>query len=353
MTRKGRTLLRTLLSFLLTAVFLSLAFRNANLTELWHSLLGANLWWILTLIPLGLFSHWVRAVRWRYLVAPLNPKASLRNLFSAVMIGYMVNNVLPRAGELIRAYMFGRLEKMSRSAALGTIVVERILDTVTFLFMLCTVLFLYPNSLDPFVENVESVRRYFLLGSVGLFLLSAIVLLKSETLFGLMKFVKPLVPLRYAGQIDSIIESFLGGIGAGVGRRYLLVVAVLSLFLFGVYGLTMYVGFYSLDAIAAHQFDFGVAFVLLTVTTVAYVLPAPGAMGTYHSFLTYTLATLYSVDAVSALSFSIITHEVSYLTITFVGLGYFLKDHVHISEITEQTVGEEQSLNDEACRSGT
>lgn len=352
MTRKVRTLLRTLLSFFLTAIFLYLAFRNASLAELWNSLLGANLWWILALIPLGLFSHWVRAWRWQYLLAPLKPNVSLRNLFSAVMIGYMVNNVLPRAGELIRAYMFGRLEKMSRSATLGTIVVERILDTITFLFMLCTILFLYPNSLDPFVENVESVRNYFLIGSVGLLILSAVLLVKSEALFGLIKFVKPLVPQRYQGQIDTIVQSFLAGIGAGAGRQYLFVVSVLSLFLFGVYGLTMYVGFYSLDAIAARGFDFGVAFVLLTITTVAYVLPAPGAMGTYHSFLTYTLATLYGVDSVSALSFSIITHEVSYLTITVVGLGYFLKDHVHISEITEQAVGEEQVSNHGASRSG-
>lgn len=351
MTRKARTLLRTLLSFFLTAVFLYLAFRNANLTELWNSLVEANLGWILALVPLGLFSHWVRALRWRYLVAPLKPNASLRNLFSAVMVGYMVNNVLPRAGELVRAYMFGRLEKMSRSATLGTIVVERILDTVTFLFMLCTILFLYPNSLDPFVENVESARRYFLLGSVGLLVLSAVLLLKSESLFSLMKLLKPLVPQHYAGQIDAIVESFLSGIGAGAGRQYLFVVSVLSLFLFGVYGLTMYVGFFSLDTIAAREFDFGVAFVLLTITTIAYVLPAPGALGTYHSFLTYTLAALYGVDSVSALSFSIITHEVSYLTITFVGLGYFLKDHVRISEITEQAVGEEPSLNHEASPS--
>jgi uncharacterized membrane protein YbhN (UPF0104 family) len=88
--------------------------------------------------------------------------------------------------------------------------------------------------------------------------------------------------------------------------------------------------------------------VLLTITTVAYVLPAPGGMGTYHSFLTYSLASLYGVDSVSALSFSIITHEVSYLTITVVGLVYFLKDHVHITEIAREAVGEEKSMPHEA-----
>jgi uncharacterized protein (TIRG00374 family) len=257
------------------------------------------------------------------------------------MIGYLVNNVLPRAGEVVRAYVFGRLEKMSKSATLGTIVVERILDTVTFLFMLCTILFLYPSSLDPFVENVRSVRIYFLVGSVVLLILSAALFANSHAVFSLMKFFKPLIPRRYAARMDSIVESFLAGIGAGAGRRHLLVVSCLSLFLFAVYALTLYVGFFSLDAIAAFRFDFGVAVVLLTITTVAYVLPAPGAMGTYHSFLTYSLVTLYGVDAVSALSFSIITHEVSYLTITVVGGGYFLKDHVQISELTAQAVTED------------
>ncbi|MGH2567987.1 MAG: hypothetical protein ACRDGA_06575, partial [Bacteroidota bacterium] len=132
--------------------------------------------------------------------------------------------------------------------------------------------------------------------------------------------------------------------GSGAAREYLASVALLSLIMFAVYALGLYAAFFTLETVAAFQFDFGVAFVLLTVTTVAYVLPAPGAMGTYHSFLTFTLVKLYGVDAVSALSFSIITHEVGYLTITAVGLGYFVKDHIRVSELRSQTNEREEPV---------
>lgn len=337
MSLNVRTLTRIVISFLLTAVFLYLAFRNTNVEDLWNSLKGANLWWIAALVPIGLFSHLVRALRWRYLLAPIKANTSVRNLFSAVMIGYMVNNVLPRAGELVRSYAIGRLEAISKSSALGTVVVERILDTVTFLFMLCVILFLYPNSLDPFVENVESVRVYFLVGSLLLLVLSAVLFFQSKALFRLMKLLKPLAPKRYAERVDQIFESFLSGIGAGAAREYLLVVSLLSLLLFAVYAVGLYAAFFTLEPIAEFHFDFGVAVILLTITTVAYVLPAPGALGTYHSFVTFSLVKMYDVDTVSALSYSIITHEVSYLTITVVGLVYFMKDHLRVSDIASQT----------------
>jgi uncharacterized protein (TIRG00374 family) len=347
MAKNTRTLTRTIISFSLTAVFLYLAFRNTNLGDLWNSLKGANLWWTMALIPIGLFSHWVRAWRWQFLIGPIKKNTSLKNLFSAVMIGYMVNNAIPRLGEIVRAYAISRQEGIPKGAALGTVVVERILDTFVFLLMLCAVLYLYPSGLDPFVSHAESFRGYFLAGSVALLILSAVLFFKSEALFGLMKFLKPIVPKRYAERIDHVIESFLTGIGAGSARETLFIVTLLSLFLYFVYAMTLYAAFLTLEPIKAFHFDFGVAVVLLTITTVAYVLPAPGAMGTYHSFLTFSLVGIYRVDQTTALSFSIITHEVSYLTITVVGLWYFMKDHLRMAEITEQSADEQEALNNE------
>ncbi|MCI0706949.1 MAG: flippase-like domain-containing protein [Ignavibacteriae bacterium] len=333
----AKTLTRTVISFFLTAVFLYLAFRNANFDELWTSLKSANVAWIIALVPINVFSHWIRALRWRYMLTPIKRDTSLRNLFSAVMIGYLVNNVLPRAGEFVRPYVAGKLEHISRSSALGTVVLERILDTVTFLFTLCIILFLYPNALAPFVGEVEGVRVYFLLGSLMLLFVATVAYFKSGFLFRFVKVAKPLVPKKYAEKLDEIIEKFLSGINVSGAREHLSMIAFLSLVLYAVYGLALLVAFYTIEPIAAQGFDFGTAMVLLTVATVAYVLPAPGGMGTYHSFLTFTLVSLYSVDQVSALSFSIITHEISYLTITVTGIVYFLKDHLRVSEITAQT----------------
>jgi uncharacterized protein (TIRG00374 family) len=48
-----------------------------------------------------------------------------------MLVGYLANNVLPaRLGELVRSHYLGDREGISRSATLGTVVVERVVDTV-------------------------------------------------------------------------------------------------------------------------------------------------------------------------------------------------------------------------------
>ncbi len=331
MTIHRSKLFRTILSFGLSALFLVLAFSNTDTAQLWQSLLDANYTFLLFFIPVGLASHWLRALRWKYLLEPVKPGVSVRNLFSAVMIGYLFNNVLPRAGELARPYAIGQLERISKSAALGTVVLERILDLVTFAFLLCLVLAIYPNSLDVFVSNVKSVRTLFFLGAIALFLLLLVLFMRTKSLFGVLKFVKPVLPHRFREQGERIIQSFLTGVDAGKSKRHGGTIAVLSLAIFGLYALTLYIAFFMFEPIVQRQLDFGAAAVLLTVSTVAFALPAPGAMGTYHSFLTFTLVALYHVDTATALSYSIVTHEVGYIVNSVVGLGFLLKDQVKVS----------------------
>ena len=92
-----------------------------------------------------------------YCFSRRRPKAdlepySLRPFFSAIPcfhyrprstyhqgleIGFGGNCVLPaRLGELVRAVYFGKKEEMSSSSALGTVVVERILDGFMILIIL-------------------------------------------------------------------------------------------------------------------------------------------------------------------------------------------------------------------------
>ena len=162
MSAKSRSIVRYSIGFLLAFGFLYFAFRGVELSELWESLKGVNYWWISLLIPLNILMNWVRAERWAHLLAPIKSPISKRNLFSGVMIGYAVNNVLPRVGEFVRPYIVGKHEGISKSSVFGTIVVERILDFMSFYFIVCVVLFLYPKSLDPFVNQPDAIRPLFL-----------------------------------------------------------------------------------------------------------------------------------------------------------------------------------------------
>ncbi len=336
MSSNVKQILRTLFSFAIAAFFLYLAFRGTDFAELWISLKGANYWWISLLVPIGLLSHWVRAVRWGYLLTPVKAKISRRNLFSGVMIGYMVNNALPRVGELVRPYVLGRLEGISKTSALGSVVIERILDFLMFYFIVSIVLFAYPSSLTPFFENVNSVRPLLLISSIICFFLFVLLFFKAGAFVLYAGKLKILLPMKYRGRFDSLMDSFQTGLAVSKMRESFLVIVVLSVLIQGLYALGLYVPFFAFDSMSALRFDFGASVILLTISSIAFVLPAPGGIGTYHSFMTFTLMKLYGIDNATALGYSLITHEVGYILVTVVGLYFFLKDHVHIAEATEQ-----------------
>lgn len=341
MSSRTKKFLQTATGFLLAGLFMFLAFRGVSFRELWASLQDVDYWWVALLVPIVVVSHWLRAVRWAYLLSPVKEDIPIRNLFSAVMIGFMVNNLLTRVGEVTRAFAIGRSENISKSSAFGTVVVERIIDMVTFLFILCVILFLYPHSLDPFVSNVDAVRPFFLLGSIAFLAFFIVLFFKGESLFSLLSFLRRFVPIRYEAKYQALLDSFLTGFAVSKMRNKYGMIVALSLLIYFFYALSLYVPFYAFQTMAGHNLDFGAAVILLTISTIAFAFPAPGAMGTYHQFLSFALIRLYGVDNVTALSYSIITHEIGYIITTGVGLYYFLKDHLHVSEVVNGTADKE------------
>ena len=113
-------------------------------------------WYIIPVILLNLIGFLFRSLRWKYLIEPVKI-IRLLNLFSSVMIGFMANNVLPvRLGEIVRAYSIGKMEKISRSSAFATVVVERVLDIFFILLVFLILFFLFPFSVsfpDYLLEN--------------------------------------------------------------------------------------------------------------------------------------------------------------------------------------------------------
>lgn len=336
MPLKLKKSLQILLGFLLAAVFLYLAFRGVNFGDLWDSLQRVNYLWVALLIPIIIVSHWLRAVRWAYLLSPVKNELSHHKLFSAVMIGFMVNNVLPRVGEVVRAFAIGRSEGISKSSAFGTVVVERIIDMLTFLSILSAVLFLYPHSLDPFVDDVDAVRPFFLVGSLAFLAVFVALFFKGESLFRVLNVLRPLVPKRYEERYQRLVDSFLTGFSVTRRPDKFAMIVGLSYLMYFFYALGLYVPFFAFDSLVGHNLDFGASIILLTISSIAFAVPAPGALGTYHSFLTVALVRLYGVDRTTALSFSIITHEAGYILTTIVGLFYFLKDHLKVSDVAHE-----------------
>lgn len=90
----------------------------------------ADYFWIALSLIIGWASHLVRAYRWKYLLEPMDLRPKFWHRYHALMVGYLVNLIIPRAGEATRAALLYRTDKIPFSKSFGTIIGERVFDLV-------------------------------------------------------------------------------------------------------------------------------------------------------------------------------------------------------------------------------
>src|SRR5690554_1272194 len=100
----------------------------------------ANYFWIILSMLLGLLSHIVRAYRWKYMLEPIGYTTKFWHRYHALMIGYLVNLLIPRAGEVTRPALLYQTDKIPFSKSFGTIIAERMFDFV-MLIVICLITF--------------------------------------------------------------------------------------------------------------------------------------------------------------------------------------------------------------------
>jgi glycosyltransferase 2 family protein len=333
---KVKSFINYSLSLGLTLLFMYLAFRGKDMGQLWASVSGVPLIWFVVLTIGGLVSHLLRAWRWQYLLYPIKPDVSLRNSFSAVMIGYLVNNVLPRVGEFVRPVAIGKLEHISRSAAFGTVILERIIDMITFVLVLLLVLLFYSASfakLFPMFANIEWV---FLAGSTTMLAVFVFIFLKAEYVFSLLRRVSGFLPERVQSKAGRLIDSFLRGLAASKHTGNYLMIVLTSLGVWGLYTVLMYLPFFPFGMIETNGLNLSSATILMVVSGIAFALPTSGGFGSYHLFTAFVLIQLFNVDPVIAAGYALYTHSLGFISTSIVGLYYLMVDKIHVVAIVSE-----------------
>lgn len=325
-----RRWLQYTVSAVLTLLFLYFAFRGTNPSELAAALAGADYWWILANFLALMSSHLLRALRWRYMLFPLKPDIGLRNLFSALMIGYMLNNVLPRAGELGRPYVIGRLERISAGGAFGTIVVERIMDMVSFLILVASLPFLYRGPLResfPWLTQSGVILAAIILPATAVIVL---LMWRRDLADALLVRLTRILPRGAGSRVERLTHSFLDGFSFLKTPRHFSVIGVLSVLIWGLYAVMTWCGLraFGLD----DELGLAGAVVVLAISSIGVAIPTPGSTGTYHAFASQTLIALFGVANATALSFATLTHAVGFVSSTLFGLYYFVTDRITLGD---------------------
>ncbi|MFK7832900.1 MAG: YbhN family protein [Winogradskyella sp.] len=137
-----KSILKVVLPLLLGVGLVWYSLSKISIPTLVQYFKEANYSWIILGVILGLLSHASRAYRWLYMANPLGFKPKFGNSFMSVYAAYLINFTIPRAGEIARASILTNYEDIPFDKGFGTIVAERIADTIMLLLIIALAFFL-------------------------------------------------------------------------------------------------------------------------------------------------------------------------------------------------------------------
>jgi len=282
-----------------TAVFLGFFLARTDFGEIRHAFTEADYFLAFAAVPLYFAGFWFRALRWRFLLRPV-ARVSTARLYPVVLIGLMTNNLAPaRVGELVRAYLLGERESMSKSTALGTIAVDRTFDGLTLVAILGIVTTINGN---------DAGRQTIGAGAALLFFTAAAVLVglafSPGRLRGLILRMARRLPRPIAAQAEELLDAFLSGLAA-VRSPAALVKAAASSLASWLLEASMY---YVVGEAFGLRVGFDVYLVIAAAANLALsVFASPGGVGPFE-LATREVLVLYGVGSAAASAYAIALH---------------------------------------------
>lgn len=128
--------LKLILPVVLGGFILFWVYRDFDFTKAGDVLLhGTNWWWMLFSLLFGVFAQVFRGWRWRQTLEPLDAFPKKSDCVNAIFISYATSLVVPRIGEVSRCGVLAKYDNVSFAKSLGTVVTERLVDTLTILLI--------------------------------------------------------------------------------------------------------------------------------------------------------------------------------------------------------------------------
>ncbi len=278
--------------------------------QVWHAIWQASLVPLLLAIPLTCASHFLRAIRWRGFIGE---RVSLYYALSSLMIGYAVNGVIPRGGEIVRIVNMNRMTGVPIARLLTTLVAERLLDLLALLTMIglsVVALGTHVSEKFPVLTNIAS----FGLVAVAVGMLALVLLAFFPA--ALSRMVGAIAGRVHEGlrdRVESIVEQGARGLSFIRSGRKLALVTIettcIWLLLWCSYCMALYA--YGLF----QEIGFGGGAVSYSLTNASVLVPSAGAIGAFHRLGLDALVLLHRVDPVRALAFVTVLHLMAYYVI--------------------------------------
>ncbi|MFL5733971.1 MAG: lysylphosphatidylglycerol synthase transmembrane domain-containing protein [Chloroflexia bacterium] len=315
-----KRLLFLLIGLAISAVSLYLALRDLQFSDIWDAMSHMRAqFFLLMLIPYVL-TFMTKVWRWRVLLHSDDRRLTTGLLFSALMISYIP---LPfRLGEVARGALVSAKSSLPPARVYSTILVEKVLDVLTLLFLLGLVL--------PFVALPQQLQGpagglalFFLVGALALLVL----VLRPDLARKLVGVVARMLPARFGPRIETVTEHALEGLTPMSDPHVAIRAALWSLATWGVNAVTIY---FLMSAFNVETSPLA-AVTVMVATNLGMAIPsAPGYVGTFELAVVLTLGVL-TIPARTAQTFALVYHFIALVPVATMGVIAALQQGVGLA----------------------
>lgn len=316
--KKVVNVLKYLLLLAVSVFLMAYALRSIDFAVVKAQLAQANYFWVALTLVVSLLGYLSRAVRWQMQYVPLGYKPSFWQTYHAMMVGYLANVVLPRAGEVIRCTFLKRSGNVPVNVSLGTVITERVIDLVMLLGCMGVTLLVESDRLHEFFLGIFSDKYQKLEQNLQtLYLLLAVGVLGGA--LGAWVVYKNIERLQ-RNLLFQKVSGFVRGLWVGVfsirkmERKGMFVFH--TVFIWFSYWLTTYLAFFALPGTSGLSWQAGMA--ILVVGGLGMSAPVQGGIGVYH-ILVRTALLLYAVPLETGMAYALIVHTTGALQVVVMG----------------------------------
>lgn len=288
-------------------------FSEKEIDQVKKGVLTADLRVAFLCVLLLLLSHFIRALRWKTMIVPLGKNPTTLNVFLTVLIGYFMNLLFPRLGEIMKCTLLGKYEKVPVDKLIGTIVAERVIDLICLVVVIFMTIVTQFETVGNYAKEtgVAIIEKFNLsFSGLAIFLFAFVILV-----WGVQQLLK-----RPKGKgLAAKLTGFIGGIYEGlmsirkVQNKPMFFLHTLAIWL--LYYLSIRMGFGAMDELS--MLGFVPALTILTFGSFA-MIATQGGIGAYQIIVQKTL-TLYEIGEVSGLAFGWLLWSVQTIMLLFIG----------------------------------
>ncbi|MEW6040007.1 MAG: lysylphosphatidylglycerol synthase transmembrane domain-containing protein [Elusimicrobiota bacterium] len=318
--------LKIISGFLISALFVYLAFRRIDVSEALSVFFSVNIYYVLLSLAVSILGLFVRSFRWRILLS-YQEKAKempVANFFEATCVGQMINNVLPfRMGDIAQAVFLAIKQGFSKSAVFSTVIMERLVD----IFPPMIIIFL--GSFFVLLPESIGTGRVFIVMGIVVFGLAFLMFFQSH----LKAILKKIFPKegKFSERLHKLIDHFYLAAGFLKDKKRLIPVLLFTVLLWSVYALSAY---FLMLSVNLNRGYFG-GMLVLGITAIGVAIPSsPGYIGTWEFFCILALRIL-KIKKSMALSFAILYHLMSYIPVTLIGAVVLFKSGISFAKLEE------------------